>query len=95
MGQQNVARDIFSDFTTREVTPYLQTQITDATDRALQNVNNLYASAGRTGSAAFADAAARVGPPRPHLSAARSADRRSAPATGRKHVGAGVQSRPR
>lgn len=59
MGQQNVARDIFSDFTTREVTPYLQTQITDATDRALQNVNNLYASAGRTGSAAFADAAAR------------------------------------
>lgn len=59
MGQQNVARDIFSDFTTREVTPYLEAQVNDATDRALQNVSNLYARAGRTGSAAFADAAAR------------------------------------
>lgn len=59
MGQQNVARDIFSDFTTREVTPYLETQIGDATDQALQNVNSLYARHGRIGSGAFADAAAR------------------------------------
>lgn len=59
MGQQNVARDIYQDFTTREVTPYLETQIDDATDRALQNVSNLYAGSGRLGSAAFADAAAR------------------------------------
>ena len=59
MGQQNVARDIYQDFTTREVTPYLETQINDATDRALQNVSNLYAGSGRLGSAAFADAAAR------------------------------------
>jgi hypothetical protein len=59
MGQQNVARDIFQDFTTREVTPYLETQINDATDRALQNVNSLYARHGRSGSGAFADAAGR------------------------------------
>ena len=59
MGQQNVARDIYEDFTTREVTPYLETQVNDATDRALQNVSNLYAGSGRLGSAAFADAAAR------------------------------------
>jgi len=59
MGQQNVARDIYGDFTTREVTPYLQTQIGDATDRALQNVSSLYANSGRLGSTAFADAAAR------------------------------------
>ena len=59
MGQQNVARDIYEDFTTREVTPYLEAQVNDATDRALQNVSNLYAGSGRLGSAAFADAAAR------------------------------------
>ena len=59
MGQQNVARDIYQDFTTREVTPYLEAQVNDATDRALQNVSNLYAGSGRLGSAAFADAAAR------------------------------------
>ena len=59
MGQQNVARDIYEDFTTREVTPYLDAQVNDATDRALQNVSNLYAGSGRLGSAAFADAAAR------------------------------------
>ena len=34
MGQQNVARDIYEDFTTREVTPYLEAQVNDATDRA-------------------------------------------------------------
>ena len=59
MGQQNVARDIYQDFTTREVTPYLETQINDATGRALQNVNSLYARSGRLGSNAFADAAGR------------------------------------
>ena len=59
MGQQNIANPIFQDFTTREVTPYLETAVDDAADRALQNVNNLYAGSGRLGSTAFADAAAR------------------------------------
>ena len=59
MGQQNIANDIFRDFTTREVTPYLETAVDDAANRALQNVNNLYAGSGRLGSTAFADAAAR------------------------------------
>jgi hypothetical protein len=59
MGQQNIANPIFQDFTTREVTPYLETAVDDAANRALQNVNNLYAGSGRLGSTAFADAAAR------------------------------------
>jgi len=59
MGQQNIANPIFQDFTTREVTPYLETAVDDAASRALQNVNNLYAGSGRLGSTAFADAAAR------------------------------------
>lgn len=59
MGQDNVARGIFEQFTNRETTPFLQAQIKDATDRALQNELSKYAGAGRTGSTAFADAAAR------------------------------------
>lgn len=58
MGQENVARDIFQDFTTREVTPYLETQVNAATDDALQNVSSLYANSGRLGSGAFGRAAA-------------------------------------
>lgn len=58
-GMENAANDYLVDHTTREVTPYLAASVDDATDRALQGVSGLYASAGRLGSGSFADTAAR------------------------------------
>lgn len=59
MGQQNAATDMLQGQTTREVTPYLETAVSDAADQALQNVYARYANSGRLGSMSFADQAGR------------------------------------
>ena len=58
MGQQNQAAGIIEGMTNREVTPYLDTAVNAASDKALQGVMARYASSGRLGSQAFADSAA-------------------------------------
>ncbi len=52
MGQQNQARGLFDELYNQDVTTGLQDAIRFATDDALQNVNSLYAQAGRTGPSA-------------------------------------------
>ena len=59
MGQQNQAAGLLGSMTEREVTPYLDTAVNAASDRALQGVMARYAASGRLGSQAFADSAAQ------------------------------------